>query len=171
MTTRCFPLFLYFQKRALILRRTFPGAFLVAQLVKNPPTMQETPVWFLGWKVPLEEGMATHSSILGWRTPWTEEPGGATVHGVSESDKTEQLSTAQGFSWLCSITVFCTWGRKEHWNLCFGSFIPELMHLEMMKILVHIWGPWSLSWVHKFDGTLGYLFGQDRTMVYVTKRR
>ena len=48
----------------------------VAQWVKNPPTMLETQVWFLGWKDPLEEGMATHSSILAWRTPWTEEPGG-----------------------------------------------------------------------------------------------
>ena len=46
----------------------------------------------------MEKDMATHSSILGWRIPWTEESGGATVHGVAESDTTEQLSTAQGFS-------------------------------------------------------------------------
>jgi len=38
--------------------------------------MQETWVQFLGWQDPLEKGMATHSSILGWRIPWTEEPGG-----------------------------------------------------------------------------------------------
>ena len=50
--------------------------FLVAQLVKNPPAMQETPVQFLGRKDPLENGTATHSTILTWRTPWTEEPGG-----------------------------------------------------------------------------------------------
>ena len=37
--------------------------------------MQETQVQFLGWEDPLEKGMATHSSILAWRTPWTEEPG------------------------------------------------------------------------------------------------
>ena len=52
------------------------GASLVAQLVKNPPAMQETLVRSLGWEDPLEEGMATHSSILAWRIPWTEEPGG-----------------------------------------------------------------------------------------------
>ena len=40
-------------------------ASLIAQLVKNPPAVQETPVWFLGWKDPLEKGQATHSSILG----------------------------------------------------------------------------------------------------------
>ena len=52
------------------------GASLVAQMVKNPPAMRETWVRFLGWKDPLEEGMATHCSILAWRIPWTEEPGG-----------------------------------------------------------------------------------------------
>ena len=38
--------------------------------------MKETQVWFLGWADPLEDGMATHSNILAWRDPWTEEPGG-----------------------------------------------------------------------------------------------
>ena len=42
-----------------------------AQLVKNPPAMQETPVRFLGREYPLEKGKATHSSILAWRIPWT----------------------------------------------------------------------------------------------------
>ena len=48
---------------------------LVAQTVKNPPAMQETRVSSLGWEHPLDKGMATHSSILAWRIPWTEEPG------------------------------------------------------------------------------------------------
>ena len=52
-----------------------PGAFLVPQMAKNLPTMWETWVLSLGWEDPLEEGMATHSSILAWRIPWTEEPG------------------------------------------------------------------------------------------------
>ena len=48
-------------------------------MVKNPPAMQETQktrIRFLGGEDPLEEGMATHSSVLAWRIPWTEEPGG-----------------------------------------------------------------------------------------------
>jgi len=54
--------------------------------------MQETWVQSLGWEDPLEKEMATHSSILAWRTPWTEEPGGLQlVHGVAESDMTERL--------------------------------------------------------------------------------
>ena len=47
----------------------------MAQMVKNPPAMQETKVLSLGHEDPLEKGMATHSSILAWRIPWTEEPG------------------------------------------------------------------------------------------------
>ena len=49
---------------------------LVAHTVKNPPAMQETRVRSLGQEEPLEEGMAIHSSMLAWRIPWTEEPGG-----------------------------------------------------------------------------------------------
>ena len=63
----------------------------VAQRVKCLPAVQETGVRSLGQEDPLEEGMATHSSILAWRTPWTEEPG--VVHGVAESDTSEWLST------------------------------------------------------------------------------
>ena len=48
----------------------------MAQRVKNLPAMQETQVRSLGWEDPLEKGTATHSSILAWRIPWTEEPGG-----------------------------------------------------------------------------------------------
>ena len=46
-------------------------ASLVAQLVKNPPAMQETCIRSLGWEDPLEKGTATHSSLLAWRIPWT----------------------------------------------------------------------------------------------------
>ena len=47
------------------------SAFLVAQLVKNTPAMQETLVQFLGWEDTLEKGKSTHPSILAWRIPWT----------------------------------------------------------------------------------------------------
>ena len=52
---------------------TSNGASLVAQLIKNLPAMQEIQVQFLVWEDPLEKEMATHSSILAWRIPWTEE--------------------------------------------------------------------------------------------------
>ena len=53
----------------------------MAQMVKNPPAMQETWVGFLGQEDPLEKEMATHSSILAWRIPWTEAPGGLQSKG------------------------------------------------------------------------------------------
>ena len=56
--------------------RQYSWASLVSQMVKNPLAMQGTWVQSLGWEDPLEEGMATHSNVLAWRIPWTEEPGG-----------------------------------------------------------------------------------------------
>ena len=58
------------------------GASLVTQSVKNPTAVQETWVQVLGQEDPLEKGMATHSSILAWKTPWTEEPGGPQSMGL-----------------------------------------------------------------------------------------
>ena len=57
------------------------GASLVAQTIKNLPAMQEAWVQSLGQKDPLEKEMATHSSILAWRVPWTEEPDGLQFMG------------------------------------------------------------------------------------------
>ena len=51
----------------------------MAQMVKSLPAVQETRVQSLGWEDPLEKGMATHSSILAWRIPWAEEPGGQSM--------------------------------------------------------------------------------------------
>ena len=61
-------------------------------MVKNPPAMQETRVQSLGWDDPLEKGLATLSSILAWRIPWTEEPGGLQSMGSQRVGHTEQLS-------------------------------------------------------------------------------
>ena len=60
-------------------------ASLVAQMVKNPPAMQGIGVQSLGRDDPLEKGLATLSSILAWRIPWTEEPGGLQSMGLRES--------------------------------------------------------------------------------------
>ena len=63
-------------------------ASLVAQLVKNLPVMQETRVQFLGQEDPLKQEMATHSSILAWRIPWTEAPRRPQSMGSQEWDMT-----------------------------------------------------------------------------------
>ena len=65
-----------------------PGASLIAQWVNHLPVVQETRVWFLGQEDPLEKEMSTHSSILAWRIPWTEEPDGLQSMVLQESDTT-----------------------------------------------------------------------------------
>ena len=77
-------------------------ASLVAQTVKNLPVMQKTWIWSLGWKDPLEKGMATHSNILAWKFPWTEE----SVYspwGSKKLDMTEWLT----LSLSCMSTNDC----------------------------------------------------------------
>ena len=67
-------------------------ASLVAQSVKRLPAMQETQVQSLGGEDPLEKGMATHSSILAWRIPWTEGPVGYCPWSRKQSETTERLA-------------------------------------------------------------------------------
>ena len=75
------------------------GASLVAQKVKNPRAMWETWVWSLGWEDPLEEGMATHSSILAYRSPMDRRAWWATVHGIAKRhDWATKHSTYNGHS-------------------------------------------------------------------------
>ena len=64
---------------------------LVAQMVKNLPAVQEACIGSLGQEDSLKKEMATHPSILAWRIPWTEEPGGLSPWGHRELDTTEQL--------------------------------------------------------------------------------
>ena len=66
-------------------------ASLVAQRLKRLPPMRKTQVWSLGWEDPLEKEMATHSSILAWRIPWTEDPGRLQSTCLKEYDTTDRL--------------------------------------------------------------------------------
>ena len=68
-----------------------PGAFLVAQMVRNLPAIQETQIGFLGQEDPLEKGMTTHSNILAWRIPWTEKTGLQSI-GSQRVNRTERLT-------------------------------------------------------------------------------
>ena len=77
-------------------------ASLMAQMVKNLPAIQETQVRFLRWEDPLKTGMATHSSILAWRIPWTEEPGGLQSMG-SQRVRHNTVTTTT------TIPTSCVW--------------------------------------------------------------
>ena len=108
-------------------------ASLVAQSVKNPPAMWETWVRTLGWEDPLEEGMATHPSILAWRIPMDRGAWRASVHRVAKSwTRLKRLSTAQHNVWgfpggasVKELTCQCRrhkrfgfypWARKMPWR-------------------------------------------------------
>ena len=80
------------EQQSFKVRKIVNRASLLAQMVKNLPAMQETKVQSLGQEDLLEKGMATHSSILAWRIPWTEEAGGLQSWGCEESDTTEPLT-------------------------------------------------------------------------------
>ena len=68
------------------------------QMVKNPPAMQEIQLWFLGGNDPLEEKMATHSSVFAWRIPGTGEPGGLPSMGSQSRTRLKQLSSSSSSS-------------------------------------------------------------------------
>ena len=90
-------------------------ASLVAQTVKNLPATWVTWVQFLGWEDPLEKGVATHSSILAWRIPWTEEPGELQSMGLqrvfgsngyfNNSNSFNSWSQWPSFHFLCVIFI------------------------------------------------------------------
>ena len=122
-------------------------ASLVAHMVKNPPAMWETWVQSLGWEVPLEEGMANHSSILAWRIPMERGAWWATVHGVAKSQT--------WLKWLnmyntCTVWVL-SWrtgfwcGARLH-TFCFRSVVRKnclvgtgQIQWSNNKDIIHFW--------------------------------
>ena len=106
-------------------------------MVKNVPAMQKTQVQSLGWEDPLGKGMATHSSILAWRIPWREEPGGLQSMGT-----TEQLT--------CSFTFKITSLKLEEIVLFFSCNFKQPNNYEVVSSLSSVlFKPLQL-----FDSTL-----------------
>ena len=103
----------------------YSWASLVAQTVKSPPAMPETWVQSLGWEDPLEEGMATHSSVLAWRIPWTEEPGRLQSSGLQRvrhdcRDLADMLNLFRNFQivFQSSSIILHSYGRMSDQFLC-----------------------------------------------------
>ena len=100
---------------------------LVAQMVKHLPAMWETWVRFLGQEDPLEKAMATHSSTLAWRIPWTEEPGGLQHTG----------SQRVGHDWVTSQSLLAS--ASLHWLfLQPGVLFPWLSHPYWLLFILQI---------------------------------
>ena len=109
----------------------YSWASLMAQMVKNPPAMWDTWVQSLSWKDPLEEGMATHSSILAWRIPIGRGAWWATVHEAAESDTTEWLSTHTIL--IEQYYLFIAFGFLNYTTL---KSIGPLIHWFFSKVVV-----------------------------------
>ena len=130
------------------------GASLVAQRLKRLSVMQETPVQSLGWEDPLEKEMATHSNILAWRTPWTEEPGRLQSTG----------SQRVGHDWATSLSL--PWDGLP-WQL--NGKEPACQCRRCQR---HRFDPWigKIPWRRKWQPTPGFLpgesHGQRRLMGY-----
>ena len=128
-------------------------ASLIAQLVKNPPAMQETPVQFLGWEGPLEEGMATHSRFLAWRIPWTEEPGGLQSMGSQRvrHDWTTKHSTGEEYTGTCWDQPELSWDSSKRAAFChclMTDHLPVMLHwMNCSLVLIPrvTFGPFIIS--------------------------
>ena len=111
----------------------------MAQTVKNPPATQETWVWFLGLEDPLEEGTATHSSILAWRIPRTEVPGGLQSMGSQRARHDWSHLAQHSTAFHHSFTVVTFQNGKQQWRAC--SVRPGEMSATIYWLL-----PTNVSW-------------------------
>ena len=117
---------------------------LVAQTVKNLPAMQETQARSLGQEDPLEKEMATHSSILSWRTPWTEEPG-----------KVQSLSLQSvGHHWATN-TFTPSHAPPE------SRILPSLCQQELPQLL------WAYRWCQSAMVSLQQQWGNSVRLIYL----
>ena len=141
---------LFFKSLAILF---ISSSFLMVQTVKNLPAMQETWAWSLAQEEPLEKRMATHSSILTWKIPWTEEPGELQSMGHKELDTTEWLTLDSwwklGSSLFFSLKVlsFC---------LFFSIFLTFSNDLFCCFVALYLFFCFQLYWFLLFD--LGLLF-------------
>ena len=149
-------------------------ASLVAQMVKNLPAMQESQVWFLGREDPLEKGMTTHSSVLAWEIPRTEEPGGLQSIGSQGVGHNWATNTGQGgylFSWynvklMTSIVQNCYKLQQVHWSwwvydttlvkIFFCAYWEKKQAMMLLFCFPRNTGDWLLcTWWDEEAGLLG----------------
>ena len=148
--------------------------FRRAQWLKKLPTMQEMPeIWvrFLGWEDPLEDGMATHSSTLAWRIPWTEEAGRLQSIGRKESDTTE--ATEHSFSELLASPQSLLQSKisASFGFLSFFFFFSWLDHTACqmsvpwprMEPVPHQWKLWILT-TRPPGNSLGFFLRKTETI-------
>ena len=126
----------YFITYLLLISRACP----MAQMVNNLPAMQETWIWFLGQEDPLEKGMTTHSSLLAWEIPWTEQPGGLQSMGSQRVRHNWATNTLMDI-WM--VTDLCHY--NDVWTFC-----PN--HMTAFGVTRGSWSvlsKWLFIWLSK----------------------
>ena len=114
-------------------------------MVKKPPAMQETGVQALGQEDPWEKGMATHSSILAWRIPWTEEPGGLySPWDCKELDKTERLMEKAMAPHSSTLTWKIPWMEEPGRLQSMGSL--SVRHNWVTSLSLFTFMHWRRKW-------------------------
>ena len=132
----------------------------MAQTVKNLPAVWENWVQSPGPEDPLEKGIATHSSFLAWRIPWTEEPGGYSSWGCKESDTTERLTNV--FHLTDGNQLSTTGHPKTQWPskvICTVVFGLTEFNQLLMRFFMPLWSAgrsvvsyFTLGWPHSHSG-------------------
>ena len=121
---------------------TFPDG----SVVKNPPAMQKTQVWFLGWEDTLEEEMATHSSILAMIIPWIEQPWGLQSMGLQRLrqnwvTKHDILSSSPSvfFSFICNSVMYPYSLSSLTWSSKLITFLISFVLNSIVILYVQDW--------------------------------
>ena len=116
-------------------------------MVKNLPAMQEPQVWSLDWEDPLEEDIATHSGILAWRIPWTEEPGGLQSMGLQRAEHDWVASTfTLGFPGPQKVKNQPAMCETQVWSL--GREDPLEKEMATHSSIL----AWEIPWTEKPSG-------------------
>ena len=129
------------------------GASLMIQMVENLPAVQETWVWSLGWEDLLEMGMATLSSILVWRIPRTEEPGGLQFMGLQSRTRLSNFH-------IHTLWMFLLWVWTNNWHACTIAVSLRIVSRPPGPSLLYLFvSPPPASGSHwSFSSPLFYLF-------------
>ena len=123
------------------------GASLLTQRVKNLPVMQETQVWSLGWEDPLEKEMATHSSILAWRIPGTEESGGLQSMGLQ---RVGHNWATNSFTFMYMMYV-CTSVMRCNMHILLYIIDELINHFEICLLISCNTVSWSWCWSQSYQ--------------------
>ena len=140
-------------------------ASLVAQTVKNPPAMQETWVWSLSWEDPLEEGMATHSSIPAWRIPMDRGTWWAIVHTVTKSQTWLKPCSTHTVIW--KDIFFYMLHEGGNFKICYILFFENVCWINALLQYIQLWSSYIYVFRYEFLLTATKILASENEAHYL----